>query len=148
MDRSKKHMLDNVFIKLGFFVIVLLLVVCILWLHRVSSRNKFENIKSDSKKDKIDPTKDGKMIFDYLINPNYDKEVLNKYYLNDDKIINGYKLANHYYQPKRNNFWGFLYNYPESRIINGVLIKSPISIPNLNTVEKSDSIYNNYKVRL
>lgn len=147
-----QQQLDRFFIKIGIIIIIIMIVtICILWLTRVS-KNNFSNIganaNSNSKKDKIDPTKDGKMSFDYLINPNYDKEVLGKYYLNDDIIINGSRLNNHYYQGKHNTFWGFLYNYPNKITINNTIQTSTPNVPNLDTVAKSDDIYNNYKVRL
>ena len=148
-----KQQLERLFIKIGVLIMVVMIVtICILWLTRVSINN-FSNIgaNTNSKKDKIDPTKDGKMSFDYLINPNYDKEVLGKYYLNDDIIINGSRLNEHYYQGKYNTYWGFLYNYPSRTFTNNAgqpTRTQPMKIPNLDTVAKSDAIYNNYKVRL
>jgi hypothetical protein len=147
----KSQQLEILFIKLGVFIIILMIVtICVLWLTRVS-KNNFSNTNTNTKKDKIDPSKDGKMSFDYLINPNYDKEVLGKYYINDDIIINGSRLNDHYYQGKHNTFWGFLYNYPSRTISNNTrkpIITKPIKIPNLDTVARSNIVYNNYKVRL
>lgn len=150
-----KQQLERLFIKIGVFIMVVMIVtICILWLTRVSINN-FSNINADanSKRDKIDPLKDGKMSFDYLINPNYDKEVLGKYYLNDDIIINGSRLNEHYYQGKYNTYWGFLYNYPYRPVIRNIWKAFRITIPptkiaNLDSVAKSDAIYNNHKVRL
>jgi hypothetical protein len=145
--------LERLFIKIGVLIMVVMIVtICILWLTRVS-RNNFSNINANanSKRDKIDPLKDGKMSFDYLINPNYDKELLGKYYLNDDIIIKGSRLNEHYYQGKHNTYWGFLYNYPSRTVTNndGTPTRTQsMKIPNLETVAKSDAIYNNYKVRL
>ena len=151
-----KQQLERLFIKIGVLIMVVMIVtICILWLTRVSINN-FSNIgaNTNSKKDKIDPTKDGKMSFDYLINPNYDKEVLGKYYLNDDIIIKGSRLNKHYYQGKHNTYWGFLYNYPSRPVTwqefwKAFRITTPvIKIANLDSVAKSDAIYNNHKVRL
>jgi len=147
----KLQQLEGLFIQLGVFIMVVIIVsICVLWLTRVS-KNNFSNINANanSKRDKIDPTKDGKMSFDYLVNPNYDKELLGKYYLNDDIIINGSRLNDHYYQGKYNTYWGFLYNYPSRNITGNIgTPTTPMKIPNLDTVAKSDAIYNNYKVRL
>lgn len=129
----------------------MIICICILWLSRMN-KNDFTNV--NSKKDKIDPTKDGKMSFDYLTNPNYDRDVLGKYYLDDDIIINNSKLVNHYYQKKRDNHWGFLYNYvntnsdPSAPFATGSFRNTNMMIPNLATIARSDLIYNTYKVRL
>jgi len=45
-----------------------------------------------------DPDNDGKMRFDYLNNPNYKNNILSRYYVDDDKKINGSRIVQHPYQ--------------------------------------------------
>ena len=62
-----------------------------------------------------DPDKDGKMDFSYIYNPNYNANILDKYYLDDDIKINGnrlvyhplqFKQPNHYTTRTGYNYWG------------------------------------------
>jgi hypothetical protein len=63
---------------------------------------------------------DGNMTFDYLTNPNYKNDVLNKYYLDDDikksftifglKLYTDYRINTHPYQKKN---YRNLYGIPE-----------------------------------
>ena len=51
---------------------------------------------------------DGKKTFNYLTIPTYSNTVLNRYYLNDDTILNGTRAVNHPYQSKDGNYYGVL----------------------------------------
>ncbi len=76
-----------------------------------------------------DPANDGKMTFNYLTNKNYGKNILNKYYQNDDTRINGVRAVYHPYQIKNNKLFG---------------IAEYIRLDK----EKSNKLFNDYGVRL
>ena len=56
------------------------------------------------------------MNFKYLNDPNYDNNILNQYYLNDDTKINGVRVVYHPYMESQrignNNSYGLLWNSP------------------------------------
>ena len=58
---------------------------------------------------------DGNMTFDYLTNPNYKNDVLNKYYLDDDIKSSNIRTNIHPYQNKNSRN---LYGIPQHQIIN------------------------------
>lgn len=76
-------------------IIILLLIVIIVLINKDSFISQ-NNI----------PSNDGKMKFDYLTNPNYSRDIINKYYLNDDSKTNGIRNVYHKFQQKNNNFYG------------------------------------------
>lgn len=80
-------------------LIILLLMTIILYSKtngNINGKEKFLTINND-------PDNDGKMHFDYLINPNYKNNILSRYYVDDDKKINGSRIVQHPYQ---NSIWG------------------------------------------
>jgi hypothetical protein len=52
------------------------------------------------------------MNFGYLTNPNYARNILDTYYLNDDKKINGNRVVNHPYMYSNNNHYGYYWWNP------------------------------------
>lgn len=46
---------------------------------------------------------DGKMQFDYLVNPGYANSILTRYYINDDKKLNDSRTIPHPYQIKHSS---------------------------------------------
>ena len=83
---------------------LLIIVIVVLTLTTVLIYNKYNTIKN---KDKftdgkiMDPQEiiknDGKMTFNYLNDPFYSQNILKKYYIDDDKKINGVKVNYHPY---------------------------------------------------
>ena len=55
---------------------------------------------------KYDANKDGKMIHRYVVDPNYDNDIKNNYYLNDDTKVNNIRLVFHPYQIKSRAYYG------------------------------------------
>ena len=53
-----------------------------------------------------DATLDGKQMFPYINDPNYTANILNEYYLNDDKKIYDTRLVQHKYQIKSGQYYG------------------------------------------
>ena len=70
---------------------LLIIVIVVLTLTTVLIYNKYNTIKN---KDKFN---DGKMTFNYLNDPFYSQNILKKYYIDDDKKINGVKVNYHPY---------------------------------------------------
>jgi len=68
---------------------------------KINSKEKFLTINNDQ-------NNDGKMNFDYLVNPNYKNNILSRYYIDDDKKINGSRIIQHPYQNSiwASNIWG------------------------------------------
>ena len=85
-------------------LVILILMVTILFIdinlytknnnkinNEINNKEKFLTINND-------PDNDGKMRFDYLNNPNYKNNILSRYYVDDDKKINGSRIVQHPYQ--------------------------------------------------
>jgi len=77
------------------FILLIIILLLILLINKDSFISK-NNV----------PSNDGKMNFDYLTNPNYSRDIINKYYLNDDSKLNGIRNVYHKFQQKNNNFYG------------------------------------------
>ena len=84
----------------GFVILVLLLFIIILFAkiilysgeqNKKTANESFLTINND-------PDNDGKMKFDFLNNPNYKNNILSRYYIDDDKKINGSRMVQHPYQ--------------------------------------------------
>jgi len=53
------------------------------------------------------------MNFEYITNPNYTINILNTYYLDDDKKINGIRNIEHPLILPRNSFYGYYWHNPQ-----------------------------------
>ena len=85
------------------FIIILFLIIPLLLLLVVKNKDRFKNENANN---------DGKMTFNYLKDNNNTKNILNKYYMNDDTKINGTRIVYHPYQQK--NFLN-LYGNPNNQ---------------------------------
>jgi hypothetical protein len=85
------------------FIIILFLIISLLLLLIVKNKDRFKNENANN---------DGKMTFNYLKDNNNTKNILNKYYMNDDTKINGTRIVYHPYQQK--NFLN-LYGNPHNQ---------------------------------
>ena len=97
------------------YIIILLVIVSILLIiiSYTQYQYQYQYFKKDTFISQRDANieNDGNMKFDYLIKNNYTKNVLDKYYLNDDKKINGKRVVNHPYQKKNYlNLYGNPFN--------------------------------------
>jgi len=77
-------------------LIGILLILIIFNKYNFKNKDTFYAGAISNPKDIFD--NDGKMLFKYLNEPNYSEKILKKYYLNDDKLINGVKVNPHIYQ--------------------------------------------------
>jgi hypothetical protein len=86
--------------------ILFLIVLCtslIIWYY--FKQNNQNNLKYETFLTKNnDPNNDGKMTFPFLNDPNYSKNVLNSYYLNDDTKVNGNRVIIH---PRQMPYYGY-----------------------------------------
>jgi hypothetical protein len=81
---------------------------------------------------------DGKMSFDYLSDKKYTKNLLNRFYANDDLFIQNNRIINHPFQKKYNNGYGY------SSVLKNMRQNSEYS----PFKSYSDYIYITYGVRL
>ena len=88
------------------FIIILFLIIPLLLLLVVKNKDRFKNENANN---------DGKMTFNYLKDNNNTKNILNKYYMNDDTKINDTRIVYHPYQKK--NYLN-LYGNPNNQIYN------------------------------
>jgi len=108
-------------------LLILLILILSLQILNLYFKNNIDNFISINN----DPLYDGKMNFNYLLDPDYSKNILKKYYLNDDAKTNNRRNVYHPYQIKKSEYYGnpkFLYK-------NGTRIIS-------------DDIYNIYGIRV
>ena len=103
-------------------IVFILLIMCIKTSKNINKKDTFITLNND-------PELDGKMKFTYLNDKNYGKNIIDKYYTNDDTVFRGNKVVYHPYQLKRNTLFGIA-NY--------------IGLSRIN----SDYLYNTYGVRL
>lgn len=109
-------------------LLILLLLIIIFISNIIISNIILSNIilySKNTNKEKFitvnnDPDNDGKMTFDYLNNPNYTNNILSRYYIDDDKKINGIRIIQHPYQKSNTiqiqgsprKYYGNLYQEP------------------------------------
>lgn len=103
-------------------IVFILLIICIKTSKNINKKDTFITQNND-------PALDGKMKFTYLIDKNYGKNIIDKYYTNDDTVKGGNRVIYHPYQLKKNKLYGIA-NY--------------IGI----TKDKSNDLYKTYGVRL
>jgi len=102
------------------FIIFILLFICLIICSNYIKELKIEMFLSKY----MDPSLDGKINYSYLRNPDYTKDILNKYYLNDD--TRKFSIKYNYYPLKdkrryyySNHGWVYIYGYNGG--INGKL---------------------------
>jgi len=81
--------------------IILIIILIIIMIYNIY--NIYNPIKiKDTFLDPVNPqnviANDGKMDFKYISDPNYTKNILNKYYINDDTKKNGVNVNQHIYK--------------------------------------------------
>ena len=76
-------------------IILIIIIIIIILLNKYNFFKKDNFFVISNPKDIFD--NDGKMKFDYLNDPYYTENVLKKYYINDDKKLNGVKVNSHIY---------------------------------------------------
>lgn len=108
-------------------LVILILLVIMVFSDINDKTKKQENFLTMNN----DPDNDGKMTFEYLNSPNYTNNVLSRYYINDDKKINGTRIIQHPYQNK--------YSPDIKHYFFGNLYWNPLY---------SDYLYNTYSIRL
>lgn len=81
--------------------ISVILAVVLVYIRISRARTEIELFKANS-----NITNQELMNFEYLTNPNYARNILATYYLDDDKKINGNRVVNHPYMFSNNNMYG------------------------------------------
>jgi len=84
-----------------FILLFIILIILNFYLLNKNILNKDNFISVNN-----DPINDGKMIFNFLQDPNYDNNIIQKYYLNDDTKINNTRIIFHPYQVKKIHYYG------------------------------------------
>jgi hypothetical protein len=86
-------------------LIVILLILLIFYKYVYFYKDNFKpsHVKELGE---YDANKDGKMIHKYVVDPNYDNDIKNNYYLNDDTKVNNIRLVFHPYQIKSRAYYG------------------------------------------
>ena len=97
-------MITSTTIKYSLIILIMILFLIIYNEHNNNENDTFVNEKNANFEN------DGNMKFDYLTNPNYKNDVLNKYYLDDDIKKSGNRINIHLYQKKN---YKNLYGIPE-----------------------------------
>lgn len=107
---------------INILLIVSILLIIVLYYINDKNRKNYQYNQNHQNHDTFisqrdaNVNNDGNMNFDYLIKKNYTKNILDKYYLNDDTKINGKRLVNHPYQKKNKlNLYGNPFNQYSTR---------------------------------
>ena len=121
--------------RISYFIIILIIFIgfIILICNWKLYKNNYGIDNFVVKRDTINPDKDGKMTFEYLNDVNYKTKILNKYYMNDDIIVNGSRIINHPLQNRKLSIDGHYY-YGR--------------INNTQDAKNSDMIYKQFGLRL
>ena len=93
----------SIFLGIGILLAVALLFMCMLGI-----QPKVELFKANS-----NITNHSPMNFEYLTNPNYARNILATYYLDDDKKINNQRVVNHPYVYTYNKNYGYFWWWPQ-----------------------------------
>ena len=102
------NLVYTTFIILFVILFIILLIYLNKNLKNLQTKDNFISINND-------PVNDGKMKFDFITDPNYTKNILNKYYLNDDTKTKNVRNVYHPYQFKKGSYYG----NPKFNILNG-----------------------------
>ena len=91
---------NNKILLLIFILLIILIVYKYLYVYK-------DNFAFGVKKmGEYDANEDGKMPFPYIVDPNYNTDIKNAYYLNDDTKINNVRVVFHPYQIKTGTYYG------------------------------------------
>lgn len=107
--------------KLLIIIIVIVLIVVIIY-HPDIILERFSAKREDN---------DGNMSFDYLTDPDYKENILARYYINDDVLVNGARLVDHPYQFKQLG--------PDGKLYYGDYVQN---------IAQNNRYYLNYGIRL
>jgi hypothetical protein len=89
-----------------FFIICFILLV-VITIHIVYPTSRGQNKTNEYFIANSNLINQAPMNFSYLTNPNYARNILDTYYLNDDTKINGTRVINHPYMYSRNKSYGY-----------------------------------------
>ena len=105
-------MTKNNKILLLIFILLIILIILISYKFVYGYKDNFSF--GIMKLGEYDATLDGKQMFPYINDPNYNANILNEYYLNDDTKINDTRLVQHKYQIKSGQYYGD--DVPEKKV--------------------------------
>ena len=124
---------------LFIFILLLLIVISILFVTIINYYKKIDTFDN-----KANYYNDGKMIFKYITDTSHTRNVLDKYYVNDDIKIAGSRVNIHPDEFNRNNC-SVIGALP--KVYGKSLCQLSPGIWNRYNTKKQD-IYNNYAVRI
>ena len=134
MITNKYSRLSNYILPIFIFTIIVFIIVILQKQNQKQNQNNnILEIKSPFINRNDPDFEDGKMNFNYLVDPNYTNNILRNYYIDDDIKINGYRVVIHPNQTVHNTG-----GKRRNRYYYG-------NIPDLNY---SDLVYNSYGIRL
>lgn len=98
-------------------IIYILFTICLVFLVGIGICMVYSNSRGQSNVNEYfiansNLTNQTSMDFGYLTNPNYAKNILATYYLNDDKKINGNRVVYHPYMYSYNKSYGYYWWNP------------------------------------
>ena len=103
--------------KLLSIILIIIIVIIVIYNNKydfIKNKDMFSNRRYTDPQDII--KNDGKATYDYLNDPNYSRNILKQYYLNDDKKYKGVKINNHPYKnpvpncPSSADFYPYVYS--------------------------------------
>jgi len=94
-----------------FFIICFILLV-VITIHIVYPTSRGQNKTNEYFIANSNLINQAPMNFNYLTNPNYARDILATYYLDDDKKINGNRIVNHLYMYPYNRNYGYYWWNP------------------------------------
>ena len=95
------------------YVLYILLIICLIFLVSiVYNYSRSQNTVNEYFIANSNLSNQAPMDFGYLTNPNYARNILATYYLDDDKKINGNRVVNHPYMYSKNNHYGYYWWNP------------------------------------
>ena len=92
-----------------FIIIIIFFIICILYkINNILNKNKNINNNNNNFIDinSTTSTLPKKITFDFLTDPNYNKNILSKYYKNDNILTNNIRNVYHSQQLKKGPFFG------------------------------------------
>ena len=95
------------------YVLYILLIICLIFVVSiVYNYSRSQNTVNEYFIANSNLSNQAPMDFSYLTNPNYARNILATYYLDDDKKINGKRVVNHPYMYSKNNHYGYYWWNP------------------------------------
>ena len=90
----------------NIFIIIFILIIIILIIYKFCYLYKDSFSFGIKPMGEYDATLDGHQAFPYIVEPNYDTNIISAYYLNDDTKFNDQRLVQHKYQIKSGSYYG------------------------------------------